>query len=74
MTMERCGQICLILVFLYDDVDDMMQVLDTEGGRLENGCRIRFWDEFHVKVIAPFYLVGDVMYGFQTAYLQFRPP
>ena len=43
------------IAFLYDDVDDMMQVLDTEG-EVGKWVQDQIWDEFHVKVIAPFYL------------------
>lgn len=50
------------IAFLYDDVEDMMQVLDTEG-EIGKWVQNQIWDEFHVKVIAPFYLGrrGDVL-------------
>lgn len=43
------------IAFLYDNVDDMMNILDTDG---EVGAWIQeqIWNEFHVRVIAPFYL------------------
>ena len=43
------------IAFLYDEVDDMMQVLDTEG-EVGKWVQDQIWDEFHVTVIAPFYL------------------
>lgn len=43
------------IAFLYDDVDDMMQVLDTDGD-IGKWVQEQIWDEFHVRVVAPFYL------------------
>ena len=36
------------IAFLYDDVDDMMQVLDTQG-EVGKWVQDQIWDEFHVK-------------------------
>ena len=43
------------IAFLYDDVEGMMQVLDTDG-EIGKWVQNQIWEEFHVKVIAPFYL------------------
>lgn len=43
------------IAFFYTDVDNMMTVLDPEG-EIGKWCEQQIWDQFHVKILSPFYL------------------